>query len=69
MGNGITRETWDKAKPDTKLDILFDLCMEIKGSKIQNGLIHFAGSMLGGAFIIMAYVRFFAPAVKAAGGP
>lgn len=32
MANGITRETWDNAPDETKLNVLFDLMMELKAS-------------------------------------
>ena len=74
MGNGITRETWDDAPDETKLNVLFDLTMELKASikrlesrRVTHGLIQFSGSLIGGAMIILAYLKWFAPVVKASG--
>ena len=74
MANGITRETWDNAPDETKLNVLFDLTMELKagvkklqGRRITHGLIQFSGSLIGGAMIILAYLKWFAPVAKAGG--
>lgn len=74
MTNGITRETWDKAEKGTQLDILFDLMLDIskkvkklEGRRLAHGLIQFSGSLMGGAMIILAYLKWFAPIAKAGG--
>lgn len=74
MANGITRETYDRAPGGTKLDVLFDLMMEIKGRveklegrRLAHALIQFSGSLMGGGMIILAYLKWFAPIAKASG--
>ncbi len=74
MANGITRKTFDEAPDETKLNVLFDLTMELKksveklkGRRITHGLIQFSGSLIGGAMIILAYMKWFAPVAKAGG--
>lgn len=74
MANGITRKTWDDAPDETKLNVLFDLMMELKasvkkleGRRIAHALIQFSGSLMGGGMIILAYLKWFAPIAKASG--
>lgn len=64
----VTRETFEKSPVEQKLDILFDLMLDIQrrvkdleGSRFKNAFIQFSGSMIGGGIVILAYLKWIAP--------
>ena len=65
--NGITKETWLKASPETKEEILFDYLSAIhnrvnalESRKWLHASLQTVGGMVGGAIVVFCYLEMFA---------